>query len=131
MIKTPWELLKIAQSGNAWPCFCVPFDNFEQVSQITAMCLYPTLSIFYMENVPSLRHCFYKTNIFHVPLSFNLQFFIVLWLQKMCEILKILICNRTSAKEQFFLRKVALSNFDELQLKRSLGYCLEICSQAN
>ena len=35
-----------------WWNFCVPTDNFEQVSQITAMCLFPTSSIFCMENVP-------------------------------------------------------------------------------
>ena len=40
------------QSENIWRCFCVPIDNFKQVSQITVMCLLLTLSIFYMQSVP-------------------------------------------------------------------------------
>ena len=42
----------IVQSENIWRCFCVPIDNFKQVSQITVMCLLPTLNIFCMQNVP-------------------------------------------------------------------------------
>ena len=45
-------LLKVVQSENIWHCFCIPIDNFEQVSQITFRYLLPTLSIFCMQNVP-------------------------------------------------------------------------------
>ena len=38
--------------------------------------------------------------------------------------------NCTSAREEFFLRKITFSNFDE-KLKRFLRYCFESFSQAN
>ena len=37
----------------------------------------------------SIWHCSYKTNIFYISRSFNSHFFIVLWLQQMCEILEV------------------------------------------
>ena len=49
---TPQGLLKVVQSENIWRCFSVPIDNFEQMSQITDMCLLPILSNFCMQNVP-------------------------------------------------------------------------------
>ena len=83
------ELLEVVQSENMWSFFCDPIDNFEQVSQITLTCLLPNLPAFFVrETFHSIQHCFYKANIFHISWSFISNFFIVLWLQKMCEILK-------------------------------------------
>ena len=45
---TTQGLLKVIQSD----CFCVPIDNFKQVSQITVMCLLQTLGNFCMQNIP-------------------------------------------------------------------------------
>ena len=51
-IRTPRGSLKFVQSENIWRCFCVSIDNFEQVSQIIVIRLWPTSSIFCMQNIP-------------------------------------------------------------------------------
>ena len=61
--------MKVVQIENTWLCFCVPIDNFEQMSQVTLACLLSTLSIFACETFHSIR--FYERNIFHISWSFN------------------------------------------------------------
>ena len=109
----------IVQSENIWRCFRVPNDNFEQVSQITAMCLWPTLSIYCMVFIKQL---------FFLFVDILTHIFIALWLQQMSKVLKATVLQRDNS---FFFGKFFFSNFDKLQLKRFVCYCFEIFSQAS
>ena len=121
------ELLEVVQSENMWSFFCDPIDNFEQVSQITLTCLLPNLPAFFVrETFHSIQHCFYKANIFHISWSFISNFFIVLWLQKMCEILK---ATARYWENNFFFGKLLFLTLTNS--KRLLRYWFKIFGQAN
>ena len=80
-----------------------PYWRHWTVSQITVICLLPALRIFYIQNIPFCFSMVIIKPIIYISWSFNSHFFILLWLQQICKILKATACQQENG---FFLGKL-------------------------